>query len=317
MIKKDNNPIVDALSKTNKDIILAGNRGTGKTTIINDAINNNDGYILINGTVNNMEYLFLKERNIYNLYHVCLIIKKILLNIKNFNFDEYMLNFNFFDRYINHVIQQIYFMSLIDKYEHCEKVIAKEIIDKPELLLDNLLGLISKKIDIKDFSIVIDDFDKIGGGSQLYQEFVYKRLKQYFRLIIAISDNKVVNNPDSLQKFRNDNEVIKLNYSSDIEMVRRIFLDEIKKYYIKTPKVLLKKDLYFSLDDVTIELMIKKTNGNLFDMLSALRYLFNHADNLDMNEYGFFMIDYIENVINKEPMITGVIIPERTLYINP
>lgn len=63
--------------------------------------------------------------------------------------------------------------------------------------------------------------------------------------------------------------------------------------------------------------MIKKTNGNLFDMISAVKHLCNNVEILNIDEYSSFMLNYIDNEINKDPLLTGMIIPERKLYISP
>lgn len=309
--------LINTINDTKKDIIIAGLPGTGKTTVINNTLTYNEDSIIFNGTLKDTEYLCLRENNIFDLYHVCLIIKKILLKIKKNYLDKYMINFVFFDIYINNIIKQIYDMSMTDIYEKETSLINKEIIDTPEILLDKLFSLISKELDIKVFSLIIDDFDKIGEGSQRYQELIYNRLKSYLRLIITISDKNIVNNLEKMQEFSIDNEVIKLDYSNNIEIVRKILNEEVRNNFIKTRKVSMTYNLYFILNDDTIELMIKKTNGNLFDMLNAIRYLYSNIEELDRSEYSTFILNYIDDVINKNPILTGIIMPKRKLYIKP
>ena len=61
--------------------------------------------------------------------------------------------------------------------------------------------------------------------------------------------------------------------------------------------------------------MIEKTNGNLFDMLNSVRYLYRHIDELSKETYQLFVLNYIDKVINKEPIISGIISQKRTLHI--
>lgn len=306
--------LLNTLNNTSKDIILAGDRGTGKTTIINYALDNSRN--IINCTVEDIEYIFLREKNIYNLYYVCLICKKILINIKNNYCNRYMMEFILFEQYIDNIIKQICVMNISGNIIQTD-LITNNILNRSELLMIKLINLMNKKLGIKDFTLAIDNFDKMGGGSQMYQEFIYNILKQYFRLILTISDKNVVCNNEKLQLFNNDNEIIKMDYSKDIKIVREILLEEIRNYFTKVKKTIVKKYIHFSLNDETIELMIKKTNGNLFDMISAVKHLCNNVEILNIDEYSSFMLNYIDNEINKDPLLTGMIIPERKLYISP
>lgn len=317
MIKNGNNPIIDLLNKTDKDIMLIGGRGTGKTILLNDALENSANNILIDGTLKNGDGLFLKTTNLYNLYQTCLIIQKIILNIKKYYSEKYINDFVFFEAYIDNLMKQIYFISMTDLYDKGLKSINQNLLNEPEILLDELLNIMSKKLDIKDLTVVIDDFDVVEGSSQRYQKFFYNRIKSYLRLIITVSDKEVINNDELLQGFSNENEIIKLDYSKNVLTVREILNEEIYNNFIKTRLLPMKYNLYFVLSDDTIELMIKKTKGNLFDMLTAIRYLYSNIEKLDRSEYSTFLLDYIDGEINKNPILTGIVVPERKLYIKP
>lgn len=308
--------IIDTIKKSDKDIFVVGTRGIGKTTTLNDVLNKENDKFIINGTLNDMEYILLRDRNISDLYYICLTIKKIIIYLKERYTEKYISEFIFFEIYIDSILKQIYFMFMTDTYKNDTNLINGDVYNTPEVLLDEFLGLLSKKMDIKDLVLVIDKFDEIGGSSQMYQEFIYNKLKSYLRLIMTISDKKVVNNDNSLNEFSKDNEIVKLDYSMDIESVKEILDKEIKRSFIRN-NLGMQYNLSFVLSDETIELMIKKTNGNLFDMLNAIRYLYYHIKELNKNEYDVYIIDYIDNVINRNPIFTGIIIPERKLYIKP
>lgn len=49
--------IIDTIKKSNKDIFVSGTRGMGKTTTLNGVLNKENDKFIINGTLNDMEYL--------------------------------------------------------------------------------------------------------------------------------------------------------------------------------------------------------------------------------------------------------------------
>lgn len=314
---KNENAIINALNESDKDILVVGTRGTGKSTMINDLLQNDNDKVVIDGTLEYTESLFLKETGIYNLYQTCLIIKKIISDIKKGYEEKYIKEFIFYEMYVDRIIKQIYFMGMTDIYRKETDIINEELLNMPEILLDRLLNLMSKKLDLKDITLVIDNFDVVEGSSQSYQKFIYNRIKSYLRLILTVSDKSVVNNDLVLKEFSKDNEIVKMDYSQDVNSVRDILDNEVRNTFIRKQYYSMRYNLNFVLSNETIELMIKKTNGNLFDMLTAIRYLYYHIKTLDASEYNSYIIDFIDNEINKSPIFTGVVIPERKLYINP
>lgn len=314
---KNKNAIINALNESDKDILVVGTRGTGKTTMINDLLQTDNDKVVIDGTLKYTESLFLKDKDIYNLYQTCLIIKKIINDIKNRYEEKYIKEFILYEMHIDNIIRQIYFMGMTDIYKKGTDIINEELLNMPEILLDRLLNLMNKKLDLKDITLVIDNFDVVEGSSQNYQRFIYNRIKSYLRLILTISDKNVVNNDTLLKDFNKDNEIVKMDYSKDIDSVRNILDNEVRNTFIRKQHYSMGYNLNFVLSNETIGLMIKKTNGNLFDMLTAVRDLYYHIKDLDVSEYNSYIIDFIDKEINKNPMFTGVIIPERKLYIKP
>jgi len=108
-----------------------------------------------------------------------------------------------------------------------------------------------------------------------------------------------------------------LEYTKDIEIVSSVLDEEIMNYVRRFGNF---KTLFNSrrlLGDETILLMIQKTNGNLFDMLNAIRYFYKHMPELTKEEYSPFILNYIDKEINKSPIISGVIPICRKLFIKP
>ena len=77
--------IIEQIQNTSKDVIfLQGNNGSGKTTIINEISKLQN---VINITINYDEKKYFINKNIQNIYHILLIIKKIILYYININND--------------------------------------------------------------------------------------------------------------------------------------------------------------------------------------------------------------------------------------
>lgn len=100
------NKIKNLINETDSDILLVGKRGYGKTTILKEVEKYSDKEkMLVNGTVKLGEKIFLVDRDVYNLYHICLIIKKILLNIRTKYIPEYMNYFGEFETQIDNIFR--------------------------------------------------------------------------------------------------------------------------------------------------------------------------------------------------------------------
>ena len=70
-----------------------------------------------------------------------------------------------------------------------------------------------------------------------------------------------------------------------------------------------------AIKDATIASMIEKTNGSMFDMTHAVRELYRKMDELTPAEYDQYLLRFIDTEINKNPIFTGFIVPERKLHI--
>lgn len=312
------NKIKNLINETDSDILLVGKRGYGKTTILKEVAKYSDREkMLVNGTVKLGEEIFLVDRDVYNLYHICLIIKKILLNIRTKYIPEYMNCFVEFEIQMDNILRQIGYMNMTGIHRRVTKLITEDLYSRPEILLDEILRLISKYLNIKDLTLIVDNFDEVDYSSKRYQEFLYNRIKEYINLILTISDERVIDNNSLLEDFSEDNEVIKLDYSTSLDSVKEILEQEVHEILSRDKVFVLNHQLKYVLSDETILLMIEKTNGNLFDMLNALRTLYHHIDELDVIECNAYILNYIDKVINMNPIISGHIIPKRTLHVKP
>ena len=165
---------------------------------------------------------------------------------------------------------------------------------------------------MQNVTIMLDNFDVIGYGdvpNLHYQKYMYNLLKDYTRLIITVSDERILNSTEEKTRLSNDNSLIEVNYSKKINDVKEIIDVNLSMGRHKSERIGL------LLSNETIMLMIEKTNGNLFDVLKTIREFYRNINNLNKEEYDAFVLNYIDNVINRSPIFTGHIKRERRLAI--
>lgn len=314
----DESLLYNEVKETNKSIIVAGEIGVGKTYLLDKMFDyNKNELMMVNGTLTSDELIILLDFKLYDLFNVCLIIKRILDNVKKHHLALYLEHFSRFENYVDNIITRINAIYITGLYKNAQNIVNDQLYDCPEILLEDFLSFLMEKLDIKTVYLLVDSFDKVGDSSALYQKLIYEKLRKYMTVIMAISDSDIVNDDNKLEKFKSSNEVIKLEYSKNVNVVAEILDEEIFKYYQRrriSDKAFKIKDI---LSDEVILIMIEKTNGNLFDLFSVIRALCDKKSKLLENEYESFVLNYIDNEINVSPVISGRIIPKRTLYIKP
>lgn len=293
-------PVIDVINKimtSAKDVtFLMGGTGTGKTVVLNELINN---YNVIDGTIKMGEYKYIHDSEVFRLYHVCLIIKKILNYFNNRNTKLILL-----DDYLNNIFKKIKLMAMINSYEEKNKLIDPSLLCNPENLLLDFLSL----LDIDEIKLVIDNFDSVGYGSKFYQMTIYEIFKERIKLITTISDEEVLNNEDRKEKLKSHGDLIELKYTKDLETIKKIlvgFGKENRPIY----------NIRFFLTDKEIEEMINKSNGNLFLIQKVVDYLYKNLANLNNMEYSKYINDYLDQEINRDSQVSGIIMPVRKLHL--
>ena len=301
---------IKKINDSDKSVFLVGKCGSGKSTFIKEyletrVLKNN---FIIDGTVNGYEYSLIPNNNMFELYHNCLIIKKILNYVIN-NFNNYSIYFTFYLERINNLFMEVISASSIFSTNLSSDYV--KYFNNPEILLEEALFLLTNKLDFQKITLVVDNFDVIGGSSERYQKYVYNNLKEYFKLLMVITYNERTN----YKKLNKDNNVINFNITDDINIVTEILDREGMKILFSNNVFDFKYRLRIILDEDTIKEMIYKTNGDLWKMIIATRALYYRIFILNPNEYKTFIIDYIDNKINKNPLFTGYNPLKRTLYI--
>ncbi len=315
IISEPIDPLIKKINDTDKKIIfLKGGIGSGKSVVIQKLreINKlNKEQIFVDASINMGEYLILKYKNVYKLYHLSLIMKKILLYIKINYQEQYNLLFSFFDIYIENIIKSILFVHLVDREE--DIAINPQILDNPETLFTEFIEKVKKFINISKIDLAFDNFDT--NSCERFQKLIYEDISQYVNVLATISDPLIINNKNKLEDLSKNSDIINVQYSYDVDIVKSILDNYSITLLFNNSKYNLGLRVNFLFSNEFIKELIMKTNGNLKDMFQALRQFYNHIEDIDRLNYYDYIINYIDNVINLNPIISGLPKLKRTLYI--
>lgn len=298
-------------SSKNDTILLAGNRGTGKTTVINEYLKDNGSNLRVNCNYNIEELLKIEDKNIFKLYHVCLLINKILnyLFSKNEVYKEY---FNDFLYNIKLIIFNIKNMYVAGNYDNKLEMFGP-LVDEPEILLDSFVNRLSKLMDVNTMKIVIDDFDSVMESSALFQKTIYNLLKNRLNSLLVISAREVIKSEDRRKELKANNDFIMINYSFDIATVREILDKLLVNEMNRIGRVDLGKRVRFILDDELIKTLIELTKGNIVEMYNCVLSLYYNINTIPRGFYQEYIINYFND--RKELFEINGVYRERKLHI--
>ena len=297
------NKIINEIDNNiSKNIILFGHPGTGKSVVLSEYMNRQVTEVpIINASLKHGEFIYQKDEQLYNLYHVCLIVNKMIEYIEK-NHEESKVFFLLLKNTISRTLYMIDALYSTYKLESKNKLIDEKLLNNPEILLHSFFDIAFPLLGYKKIVLVIDDFDKVGDSSKVYQNYLYRLLKNYVdvNFVITASDPNI--DKDRLSK---EHKIIDVNYSFDINTIKQIFNLQYRREAFLTGII---PSEFF--DDKTCGNLIDLTNGNLFDMNSALSYFYQSDVKTIYNMYY-----YIENILNKDPIISGNIKKDRKLHI--
>lgn len=308
-------PVDDSIRSINESsktcIVIAGNSGSGKTTVLNELNKRRDSNIILDGTLKDYEYLIIGNDKLYNLYYICLTLKKMILSFSKKYYQEVgSVLFNLHS-YLNSIIKEIQYYFILGNYCKYDIDIDKEILNNPEILIEKFVMIIIRHLNCDSISLLIDDFDKIGLNSYRYQQVIYKMFSIYLRLIISTEDIDIVNGNRNVDDSK---EIIRLNYSYDIDVVK-IILGRIISEYTNIISVNGAYLINSFFNDETIRLMIEITNGNIYEMKSCILVFLIEMINLSKEDYDRFILNYLISKKQTDNFIHGVVKLERKLYI--
>ena len=283
---------IEELSKdilsSKKNVIIFGNKGTGKTTMLNYIVEKglyvDDKYI--NVDVNALKLFDDYENSeLLESYYEIYFSLRLLYYIKRYyslifekefknDFDSLILESQKLDNYIN-------------------ERFFKDNISKPEFhkvyeFSNNIINRIKSHFKTSELNLVIDNFDLINSSDERAQKLLSKYFKLFDKSIISVNDDNIVSDNFDKYKIKYNKEVIKL-----------ILLKKMKSNY-ELNKVL-QNDLYNSIftivnDDDNLDLLIQKTNGNLNLMLNVLKKISIDLEiNFFMKANNIILDNYIED----------------------
>ena len=255
---------------------LVGQIGAGKTTVLNyykDNLREN----VVDITLENEDVISSYNHKLLKLYHISLVIKKLLLYV-SLNFPlAYRRNFLFLDAEINHLLKLCRSHFQVGSYENIHKDDLSFVNDNTaEELINKFIRLAIKSFDYQTLTLIIDNFDMPVPGAKSYQKIIYYTLKKYFPLILSISDQELLNN-SSLNK---NNEIVTIDYNFDIPTLYEILNRYLIKNLLLPLSALNERGLNHLINADVMEYMIKKTNGNIKKMELAVNILYKHLDSI-------------------------------------
>ncbi|MBQ7031637.1 MAG: hypothetical protein IJN13_04635 [Bacilli bacterium] len=312
------NRVIDEIkSKKKSKVFLVGDTACGKSVVLKEYINgyNDPEHALIDATVRYGEFVQIPDSELIRLFQTCLIIKKMLLFIKQNHPQKYMECFVGLESRVDVIYRKVDLIYLVGNYNKKPERIDKVLLEHPEILLEEFLSIATNVLDYKTITLAIDDFDSIGSSSQTYQKYIYNVLSQYVGLLATISDKKVVYSQERQNELSEDNDLVMVDYTKDVEVVKELMDRMNLREMIFSGKMKYRMPISLVIKDETIASMIEKTNGSMFDMAHAVRELYRKMDELTPAEYDQYLLHFIDTEINKNPIFTGFIVPERKLHI--
>ena len=293
MIIKPINLIIEKLKNAQHNgVFLLGEAGSGKTatllTYIEQSKKTNTPVIDI--TLTSISSLNL-TKELAKLFQVCIILQKMLLYLKENYLKSYFEHFLLFNTKILNITKDIINMYNLNNYSLKDSIITNDILNNPEILLQEFMNLVNTHLNITKLTVILDNFDIEKMDMQLYQTDIYSMLKKYMQVVATISDSKVINNSDKLKSLSKDNTLIKVDYNREVSIVKRI-LD--KSLLTEPYKNVIGKSVSFTFKDDTIAKLINKTNGNLNLMLLAVKMFFARTSEIPSLEYENTLLSIVD-----------------------
>ncbi len=297
--EKSVRPLAKEIECSNeKRILLGGCPGSGKTTTLEylkekNKYNINNVYIDV--SLDYLDNIFIYDNELYNLFHISLIIQKILQYIKN-NYEElYLQFFNIFNFKIERIILDIKIMCMIDDFSNKYTMINNILCKNPTILIQELLYIL-KVMPFKTITLIIDNFDSV--NSIKYQSLIFNSLKDYFRVILTISDQSILNDEERLEYLKQDSDLLLIEYNTNPYIVRNILDTLIIEKNLITIEELFAKRFSKIISFEVLNILIKETNGNIRLMLDILIDFYRQIELKEKDEYDNTLLSIMNMHIN-------------------
>lgn len=305
----------DIVNNNSNLIFLTGVEGSGKTTVLDNLKNNKNSqdkqYVDVSPYYHDL--IVHAGPETYKLYQTCLVIEKSLLSIIT-NYPHVAGKFEKFYFFIVKLIQHINIIHIVGVYD--DDFLKTNFPIFRDITYDNLLNdfLTFKELYLKNvkLTLIFDSFDKVASTYPTYQKHIYNLLKDKLSMIIAVSDFKVLKNPEPLNDI---GDIIKVNYNMEDEIIK----DILNKYSINEQFSFgclnLKYRLPLILSDDAISRLILETKGNILEMKMAIHYLYNKIALVGECDYEKEIFQFVKNNTNSNLIGRGCTKRERCLRI--
>jgi len=261
---------------TSSKIILTGERGCGKSTVLHNLENRGLGtqnqciYTRFDSCgvtgVHNDE---LFNERFFEHYYELVLSYDILNYIKNNygltyeeSFKNYATVLNDISNQTSHYINEIPFD--IDRTESfLSRMLAQSEFTKP------ILDEFKDRLGIESLTIAIDRFDWTNANSPISQKVISRYFDTLDKVIITTDDDSIFDENNRLALEFKDYSIIDVCYSKDKDVAKEIIKRRIQHHNNNI------KDGYipFSLENITDSMyqsLVQKTNGNLSLMFSII-----------------------------------------------
>lgn len=260
---------------SNQKIILSGGRGTGKTVVLYQLVNQQLGspsiYIYVHfdpAVLFDQPNELFNEQFIMHYYEVTMAKKLLNFIKKNYGltyqkysglYDEIQRLSKQTSDYINHAM---YGEMQLSYYLESTAYVR------------NIISSIKKDLKLDRLSLIIDRFDWTNGSSAFAQNILRQYFDLFEQVIITTDDEEWVHNHDLSQQ---GETIIDCSYGKNCAVVKAIlqnritYYNEYKKFDMQLadlqniPNDIIPSELY--------PLLIEKTHGNLSIMIDSIRQM--------------------------------------------
>lgn len=279
-----NNPI-DAYSrmierKGKSKIILTGGRGTGKSVLLQQLENRNAGtknpYIYTSfesiGCDGLKSFPHIFNEVFFKHYYELLLAYNLLHYMETYYKHTFQNSFKKEQQYIKEQLRQTddYINNFMFKDISLKPISQKEITG-------DILDKFKKMNELNGINICIDRFDWINNSDELTQRILNNYFDLFHKVILTCDDEEFIDKRTNFGEFnpfyKNYNCIDSTKIHSTLS-IKWLLLKRIASWNKKMKSSSMPKDW---LTDNFINLMIEKTNGNIYLMITVVNRIFNYS----------------------------------------
>lgn len=296
--------INEILSSNKRRIILAGNRGTGKSTVLyamqNRGLGTKEQTIIM--TPDPISFMTKEpsekfDEELFDYIYGAIFVNNILCYVKN----NYPLAFEKYFKKDKELLSKLLY-EFDEQLNNCwyEDAIFKTS-KEPGKILHRTLDKFFDKLNVEKLNVAIDRFDEVNGSSEYVQKLYEKHFNKFDKAIIAVKDSHI----DKERLVSSGYDIQRITYGKNKDVLREI----IKRRIANNDG---KQQLYTQ--DIFINKLTKK-GDNINFSLNVLRYVDRILDWGGKSDDIEELIDKAAKYQKDEDKKLQKIIRKPTLYI--